>query len=127
MSAAVARNEASTGRGSGGITGKGFKPGQSGNVNGRAKGLAKATRELVGDDGVRLAEFWVDILEDTEAKMADRLEASRLLADRGWGKAASFAPIEEDDPLGITGAHDRLVERLARVVPLPGPATEAGR
>lgn len=106
------------------VVGRPFEKGKSGNPGGKARGLAKSTRELVGDDGLKLAEFWVSIYEDTNAKMADRLEASRLLADRGWGKAASFAPIEEDDPLGLTGAHDRLVERLARVVPLPVKATE---
>jgi hypothetical protein len=31
----------------------------------------------------------------------DRLEASRLLADRGWGKAASFEPLE-GDPLDLS-------------------------
>ena len=33
-------------------------------------------------------------------KKSDRLEASRLLADRGWGKAASFEPVE-GDPLDL--------------------------
>jgi hypothetical protein len=27
-------------------------------------------------------------------------DPSELLADRGWGKAAAFQPVEEDDPLG---------------------------
>ena len=81
--------------------------------------MAKAARELVGADGRALAEFWNDVLHDEDAKLSDRLEASRLLADRGFGKAASFAPIEEEDPLGLAGAHDKLVERLARVLPLP--------
>jgi Family of unknown function (DUF5681) len=38
----------------GGITRKGFMPGQSGNPGGRPKSLAKATRELVGEDGMKL-------------------------------------------------------------------------
>jgi Family of unknown function (DUF5681) len=37
--------------GVGGITGRGFMPGESGNPGGRPKGLARRVRELVGDDG----------------------------------------------------------------------------
>src|SRR5262245_45961294 len=66
------------------------------NPGGRPKGLAKATRELVGEDGVRLAELWWAIAQDPMQRTSDRLEASRLLADRGWAKAALFA---EADPL----------------------------
>jgi hypothetical protein len=35
--------------------------GVSGNTGGRPKGLAKATRELVGEDGIALVELWSDI------------------------------------------------------------------
>ena len=35
------------------------------------------------------------------ANTAGRLEASKLLAERGWGKAPAFAPVEEADPLGL--------------------------
>jgi hypothetical protein len=73
-------------RTTGGVTGKGFMPGQSGNPGGRPKGLARATRELVGDDGNKLAEFWFSIMQDETRRDRDRLEASRLLADRGWGQ-----------------------------------------
>jgi hypothetical protein len=38
----------------GGIIRKGFMPGRSGNPGGRPKSLAKATRELVGEDGMKL-------------------------------------------------------------------------
>jgi hypothetical protein len=85
----------------GGVTGKGFRPGQSGNPGGRPKGLAKATRELVGEDGMPLVELWLSIAMDPLRRDADRLRASELLADRGWGKAAAFQPIEVDNPLGL--------------------------
>jgi Family of unknown function (DUF5681) len=85
----------------GGITGKGFRPGQSGNPGGRPKGLAKATRELVGEDGMALVELWLEIAMDPLCRAADRLRASELLADRGWGKAPAFQPIEVDNPLGL--------------------------
>jgi hypothetical protein len=85
----------------GGITGKGFELGRSGNPGGRPKGLAKATRDLVGEDGMALAQLWLQIAMDPMRRDTDRLRASELLADRGWGKPAAFQPIEEDDPLGL--------------------------
>jgi len=58
-------------------------------------------QRLVGEDGHRLAEFWFSTMQDETRRDSDRLEASRLLADRGWGKAPTFAAIEEEDPLGL--------------------------
>ena len=78
-----------------------FRKGVSGNPGGRPKGLAKATREVVGEDGRALAELWWSIASDPARKDSDRLEASRLLADRGWGKAPTFAAVEEADPLDL--------------------------
>jgi Family of unknown function (DUF5681) len=80
----------------GGITGRGFRPGRSGNPGGRPKGLANATRQLVGEDGMALVELWWSIAQDPMQRTSDRLVASRLLADRGWGKAASFEPVDGD-------------------------------
>lgn len=97
-----------------------FPKGVSGNPGGRPKGLAKATRELVGEDGTKLACFWLDIVEDDGAKTADRLEASRLLAERGWGKAPAFAPVEEADPLGMEGAEEAARELRAEIIRLSG-------
>jgi hypothetical protein len=82
-----------------GITGRGFLPGRSGNPGGRPKGLAKATRALVGEDGMPLVDLWL-IASDPMRRDADRLEAGRLFADRGWGKPASFEPLE-GDPLDL--------------------------
>jgi hypothetical protein len=55
---------------------------------------------LVGEDGMALAQLWWDIARDETRRDSDRLEASRLLADRGWGTAANFEPLE-GDPLGL--------------------------
>jgi hypothetical protein len=38
--------------------------GVSGNPGGRPKGLARATRELVGEDGMALVELWWSIASD---------------------------------------------------------------
>jgi hypothetical protein len=34
------------------------------------------TRELVGEDGMKLAEFWLSIVDDPMRRDSDRLEAS---------------------------------------------------
>jgi hypothetical protein len=88
----------------GGVTGKGWRKGQSGNPSGRPKGLAKAVRDLPvelgrGDGSILLARFWWDIIDSDEVEHSLQLQASKLLADRGWGKAPEFVPIEDADPL----------------------------
>jgi Family of unknown function (DUF5681) len=106
------------GRTTGGVTGKGFMPGQSGNPRGRPKGLARATRELVGEDGMAIAQLWWDIARDETRRDRDRLEASRLLADRGWGKAPTYAAIEEEDPLDLANLEQAAEEFRAAILRL---------
>jgi hypothetical protein len=43
-------------------------------------------RELVGEDGELIANFMLSVMTDEGARTADRLEAARWLADRGFGK-----------------------------------------
>ena len=70
----------------GGVTGKGFVPGKSGNPTGRPKGFAAFIREQT-NDGEELAKFAIDILRGKKgAKLPDQLSAMTWLADRGWGK-----------------------------------------
>jgi hypothetical protein len=91
--------------------------GVSGNPGGRPKGLAKPTRELVGEDGMRLAELWWSIASEPLRRDADRSQASRLLADRGWGKSASLEPLE-GDPLGLADAERASEEFRAKIMRL---------
>jgi hypothetical protein len=101
----------------GGVTGRGFMPGRSGNPGGRPQGLARATRELVGEDGMALAKLWWSIAQDPLQRTSDRLEASKLLADRGWGKAALFSP-QEGDPLDLALAEEAAEEFRAAILRL---------
>jgi hypothetical protein len=55
----------------------------SGNPRGRPKGVGRATRELIGEDGMALVQLWWDIARGETRRDRDRSEASRLLADRG--------------------------------------------
>jgi hypothetical protein len=50
-------------------------------------------------------------------RTSDRLEASKLLADRGWGKAAVFSP-QEGDPLGLEAMEQAAEEFRAKIVRL---------
>ena len=96
----VVENRAVTTR-RGGITGAGFLPGQSGNPGGRPKGLARRVRELVGDSGESIFQFMVDVLGDETARTADRLEAAKWLADRGFGKAVQAVEIDVPSSPGL--------------------------
>ena len=43
-------------------------------------------RELVGDDGHEIAEYMFSVLSDETQRTADRMEAAKWLADRGFGR-----------------------------------------
>jgi hypothetical protein len=58
------------------------------------------TRHRVGEDGEAIIAFWIDLMNDASARTADRLEASRLLADRGWGRPARRALFDLEPPVG---------------------------
>jgi uncharacterized protein DUF5681 len=77
----------------GGVTRAGFLPGQSGNPGGRPKGLSRRVRELVGEDGHAIADFMFSVMTDNASRTADRLEAARWLADRGFGKAVETVDV----------------------------------
>ena len=85
----------------GGVTGRGFKPGRSGNPGGRPKGVAKTVREVVGGDPYQLAVILFEIANDPKARNADRIAAIKELYDRGWGKAPALAAVEGSDPLEL--------------------------
>jgi hypothetical protein len=44
-------------------------------------------RELVGEDGEAIAEYMLSVMHDERARTADRIDAGKWLADRGFGKA----------------------------------------
>ncbi len=60
--------------------GRPFPKGVSGNPGGRPKGLARYVRELVGDDGRRIADFMLSVLErlDSPTPVTGSLESLRL-------------------------------------------------
>jgi hypothetical protein len=51
-------------------------------------------RELVGDDGRRIADFMLSVLEDERERTETRLKAAEWLAERGFGRAHATASVE---------------------------------
>ena len=100
----------------GGVTGRGFMPGQSGNPSGRPKGIARAVREACGGDPTMLVEGLLAIARGEgaggkPARAADQIRAHELLLAYGWGKPAAFVPIEGVDPL----EHDEVAAEIRSI------------
>lgn len=85
----------------------------------RQRTLGRVVRDEL-DDGRALVELWMSIAMDPARTTTERLRASELLADRGWGKAANFVA-QEGDPLGLEDLREsaeeftRSISRLAAV------------
>lgn len=76
-----------------------WKPGQSGNPGGRPLSLMHLAREKT-DDGVKLIDFALNVLtgQITGAKVSDKIECMKFLADRGWGKPIQPIVTKDEDP-----------------------------
>jgi hypothetical protein len=64
-----------------------------------------------------LVQGLLEIALNPKARDRDRIAATSLLLDRGWGKAAAFANIEGGDPLEqdeVAEAISGLVDELSR-------------
>jgi Family of unknown function (DUF5681) len=116
----------------GGVTGAGFRPGVSGNPGGRPKGLARRVRELVGENGEAIAEYMHSVMNDEQARSADRLEAAKWLADRGFGNAVQALDIDvhQFPVLDLTGVStedlDAMLAILTRYEPDAAQLAESG-
>jgi hypothetical protein len=77
-----------------------FPVGQSGNPGGKAKGLERRVRDLIGDDIDKMTLSLRDIVLDPSAPRRDRIEAYKVLADRGWGKARQTVDVSADLTVG---------------------------
>ena len=78
----------------GGITGRGFRPGQSGNVNGRPKtntSLVNAIRAKVAEvapDGRTIAQHIAGMLVEESLRGRNRIAAASVILDRLEGRPA---------------------------------------
>jgi hypothetical protein len=116
----------------GGVTRKGFLPGQSGNPGGRPKGLARRVRDIVGDDGSEIVSFMYEVMTDPKARMADRLEAGSWLANRGFGRAVQPVDLDVNQPLALnvsdfsTEDLELLIAIFEKYAPNVGEIAESG-
>ena len=108
-----------------------WRPGESGNISGRPKGLVAAVQEKAGKDGKKLVDgLWLLAYGTPEAReqhfgepvrvnTKERLLAIGELLDRGWGRPAALLGVETGPSLlGL------LMEVTARPAPGSDEATE---
>ena len=108
-----------------------WRPGESGNLSGRPKGLTAAVQEKAGKDGRKLVEdLWILVHataaereshfgEPVKVSTKERLIAISELLDRGWGRPAALVGVETGPSLlGL------LMEVTARPAPGSDEATE---
>jgi uncharacterized protein DUF5681 len=102
----------------GGATGAGFMPGQSGNPGGRPKGLGRRVRELVGEDGELIAVYMLSVMTDERARTADRIEAAKWLADRGFGRSVQphAVDVATDHYIDVTKVSNEDLDALLGIV-----------
>lgn len=68
----------------GGVTGKGWMPGQSGNPGGRPKGIAAIARQHTD----KAVDVLVNAMNEEDPRV--RVAAAKEILDRGYGKAPVF-------------------------------------
>jgi hypothetical protein len=122
-----------------------WKPGTSGNPGGRPRSLEKRVRELVDFDAITrgladiaLGKLPEGLSEGSTVKIRDRIEAAKLLYDRGFGKAKITVDLAADiatnglagmnvrgmDSAALDILHDTIIDAIAKpknANPVPAP------
>lgn len=79
--------------------------------------MSRRVRELVGDDGHAIAEYMFTVLADEGERAADRMEAAKWLADRGFGKAVQALDIDvNQQSLDITHVSTDDLEAIVGIL-----------
>src|SRR5262245_35899744 len=99
----------------GGVTGKGFLPGTSGNAGGRPA-MSRHVRDLARESTPEAIATLVQVMREGKTDAA-RVAAALALLDRAWGRPAISIGSEEE-------AADRAVIILESSVPRPVRPTE---
>ena len=92
----------SNGKMPGGITGKGFKPGQSGNPNGRPKGMRSIPdilKKIGEEDGTVDGKSKLDVImyKVFQFALEGKPWAVQFIADRTEGKAKEFREVTHNN------------------------------
>jgi hypothetical protein len=74
-------------------------------------------RDLVGDDGEAIAVYMLSVMKDETARTADRLEAAKWLADRGFGRTVQTLDLDvtAHPPIDVTQLSDADLEALIAI------------
>jgi hypothetical protein len=105
---------------------KPWQPGQSGNAAGAqapAVRLARKVREMT-NDGELILELLFDISFDADAPRRDRLEAAKMLLERGFGRALETqlqVHTQATDTAAIGALAESELTRLADLLATRGP------
>ena len=101
-----------------------FKPGQSGNPNGRPK-IPPELREAAKAAAPEALQTAIDLMRDARVEPADRLRAATIVLDRAYGKPVQSTEIS--GPQGgaiqheLAGLSDEELERIvARAIGTSG-------
>lgn len=72
-----------------------WKPGQSGNVNGKAGVLAKRIRQAT-NQGREIFEFLLSVMRDPNESTRNRVAASEMLLNRAFGRPRQEIEVSRD-------------------------------
>ena len=110
-----------------------FKPGTSGNPDGRPKGYKGVARLIMKEtrDGAELVEYALKIFRDEKADPKERHAMHQWLSDRGLGKAPqeiTVTPGSNENAIDWSKVpeedRERLLEAIAYVEALAGGPVE---
>lgn len=106
-------NGAERGKRPGGVTGKGFRKGQSGNPGGVPKGL-KELKELARKHSTNAIARLAELMEEDGAV---GVAACNSILDRGWGKPTQAVEVSgpEGGPMAFEALEDLTDEQLEQL------------
>jgi hypothetical protein len=88
-----------TGKQRGGVTGRGFMPGQSGNPGGRPRSERKLLERMFGDSGEKLYRELEALLGNPKTPMKLRADIAMFLIERLHGKPPQSVEVDAGSDL----------------------------
>lgn len=86
-----------------------FKPGVSGNPNGRPKSSIEF-RQAAREHGKAALDFLVTVMADESKQTGDRVKAAGIILDRAYGKATSEGLVISEDERAKIQSGEKLTD-----------------